>query len=211
MRKRIGSRGFNNYSKSYQKKLLTRLRKEINKNYEALHKKLMLQDNSRDESLFSQSLYDINQTLKVLGKRIDRGTLTYEQAKIFDVNFNIIQTSGYSVFQDRINELVTLEAKMSGVKVANVMEKILNSMSEEELQTFFQSKYYRPVRNIYDSIGLTEYLYDEQHSPQMERLLDFVSQNTNIKLSKKEIRSSLMGTNKQDKYAMQILKYYFDE
>ena len=211
MRKRIGSRGFKNYSKSYQKKLLTRLRKEINKNYEAFHKKLMLQDNSRDESLFSQSLYDINQTLKVLGKRIDRGTLTYEQAKIFDVNFNIIQTSGYSVFQDRINELVTLEAKMSGVKVANVMEKILNSMSEEELQTFFQSKYYRPVRNIYDSIGLTEYLYDEQHSPQMERLLDFVSQNTNIKLSKKEIRSSLMGTNKQDKYAMQILKYYFDE
>ena len=79
MRKRIGSRGFKNYSKSYQKKLLTRLRKEINKNYEALHKKLMLQDNSRDESLFSQSLYDINQTLKVLGKRIERGTLTYEQ------------------------------------------------------------------------------------------------------------------------------------
>ena len=33
MRKRIGSRGFKNYSKSYQKKLLTRLRKEINKNY----------------------------------------------------------------------------------------------------------------------------------------------------------------------------------
>ena len=100
---------------------------------------------------------------------------------------------------------------MSGVKVANVMEKILNSMSEEELQAFFQSKYYRSVRNIYDSIGLTEYLYDEQHSPQMERLLDFVSQNTNIKLSKKEIKNTIMGTNKQDRYATQILKYYFDE
>lgn len=102
-------------------------------------------------------------------------------------------------YVENINEVlnVTLNSNDSGVITA----KIFESMTPEQINNFFASKYYIKMSNFYSGGALDEWILEHDMTPQALRLVDYVD------LECKDINLHNILGEDYDKYVTTIKRY----